>query len=229
MKTLILFDVDGTLLKAGTVAMECLGRAFTRVTERPFPTTVKPAGKTDPLIVREALRAASVPKRDWVEMETRILRKYPGYLEKAEDELRAASSLLEGVEPLLDHLYKRGIPLGLLTGNLENTARRKLDIFKLNRYFPVGGFGSDCADRNRLARIALERACRYYSRRFEPSHVWVIGDTPRDVQAARAVGARALAVATGPYPKPILEEFLPDAAFDHLGDVGPVVKVLNRL
>lgn len=228
MKTLVLFDIDGTLVNAGSVSMRCLGEAFTKVTSHTFPPGVSAAGKTDPLIVREGLRAVSVPKREWVEMETRILRKYPLYLERAEEELRDVSTLLDGVEPLLDHLYKRGAPMGLLTGNLENTARKKLDVFKLNRFFPVGGFGSDCADRNRLARVALERACRYYGKRFEPHEVWVIGDTPRDVEAARALGARAFAVATGPFSKPYLEEFLPDVTFEDLGDVGPVVKALNR-
>lgn len=228
MKTLVLFDIDGTLVNAGRVSMRCLGEAFKKVTEAPFPEGVSAAGKTDPLIVREGLRAVSMPKRDWVELETKILRKYPLYLERAEEELREVSRLLDGVEALLNHLHKRGAPLGLLTGNLENTARKKLDVFKLNRYFPIGGFGSDCADRNRLARVALERACRYYGRNFEPRDVWVVGDTPRDVEAARALGAKAFAVATGPFSKPYLEEFLPDVTFDDLADVGPVVKALNR-
>lgn len=228
MKTLLLFDIDGTLLRAGSVSMRCLAEAFKKVTQCTFPTGISAAGKTDPLIVREALRACSVPKRDWVEMETRVLRKYPLYLERAHEELTAASSILLGVEDLLTHLQKRGLPLGLLTGNLENTARRKLDVFKLNRFFPVGGFGSDCADRNRLARVALERACRYYGQRFEPEDVWVIGDTPRDVEAARALGARALAVATGPFPRPYLEEWMPDVTFDDLADIGLVVRTVSR-
>lgn len=228
MKSLLLFDIDGTLLRAGSVSLRCLGQAFKKVTTCSFPAELSAAGKTDPLIVREALRACSVPKREWVEMETKILRKYPLYLERAQEELRAGSSLLQGVEELLNHLHKRGLPLGLLTGNLENTARQKLDVFKLNRFFPVGGFGSDCADRNRLARVALERACRYYGQRFEPREVWVIGDTPRDVEAARALGARVLAVATGPFTRPYLEEWMPDVTFDDLADLGVVVRALNR-
>jgi phosphoglycolate phosphatase-like HAD superfamily hydrolase len=228
LKNLVLFDIDGTLLRSGPAPMACLAAAFLKVTGRDYPLSVSPAGKTDPLIVREAFRAVGVPKRDWVELEQRILRKYPLYLERADQELRAASQLLEGVEGLLSFLTSRGCPMGLLTGNLEITARRKLEVFGLNRYFPVGGFGSDCADRNRLGRVALERASRHYQARFQPEKVWVVGDTPRDVEAARSLGARALAVATGPFTQPYLEEFLPDVSLPHLGQMGSVVEALSR-
>jgi phosphoglycolate phosphatase len=229
VKNLVLFDIDGTLLRSGPAPMTCLAAAFQKVTGRDFPLSVSPAGKTDPLIVREAFRLAGIPKREWVELEQRILRKYPLYLERADQELRAASQLLEGVEGLLSYLSSRGCPMGLLTGNLEVTARRKLEVFGLNRFFPVGGFGSDCADRNRLGRVALERASRHYGSPFRPDKVWVVGDTPRDVEAARSLGARALAVATGPFTQPYLEEFLPDVALPHLGQMGSVVEALSRV
>ncbi len=228
MKNLVLFDIDGTLLRSGPTPVICLAAAFSRVTGHTFPA-VQTAGKTDPLIVREAFRLVGVAKRDWVELEQRILRKYPNYLERADDELRAQSTLLDGVVELLDYLRSRQFPMGLLTGNLESTARRKLDVFGLNQYFPVGGFGSDCADRNRLGRIALERASRHFGHRFEPARVWVVGDTPRDVDAARSMGAKALAVATGPFSQPLLEEFLPDVTLPHLGQMGSVVEALSRV
>jgi phosphoglycolate phosphatase-like HAD superfamily hydrolase len=228
LKNLVLFDIDGTLLRSGPIPMACLAAAFTKVTSYTFPA-VQAAGKTDPLIVREAFRLVGIPKRDWVELEQRILRKYPLYLERDNQELRAHSVLLEGVEVLLTYLHSRQCPMGLLTGNLENTARRKLEVFGLNRFFPVGGFGSDCADRNRLGRVALERAARHYGFRFRPEKVWVVGDTPRDVEAARSLGARALAVATGPFTQPYLEEFLPDVTLPHLGQMGSVVEALSRV
>ena len=229
MKNLVLFDIDGTLLRSGPTPMACLAAAFAKVTGRTFPATVWPAGKTDPLTVREAFRAVGIPKREWVELEQRILRKYPLDLERADAELRGQSQLLEGVEGLLAFLKSRNCPMGLLTGNLENTARRKLDVFDLNHYFPVGGFGSDCADRNRLGRVALERASRHYRLRFTPEKVWIVGDTPRDVEAARSLGARALAVATGPFTQPYLEEFMPDVILPHLGQMGSVVEALSRV
>jgi phosphoglycolate phosphatase-like HAD superfamily hydrolase len=228
LRNLVLFDIDGTLLRGGPAPMTCLAAAFKKVTGRTFPA-LQACGKTDPLIVREAFRLVGVPKREWVELEQRILRKYPLYLERAEAELRAGCQLLDGVHGLLSFLQSRDFPLGLLTGNLEVTARRKLDVFGLNGYFPVGGFGSDCADRNRLGRVALERASRHFGQRFEPEKVWVVGDTPRDIEAARSMGARALAVATGPYSVPFLEEFLPDVCLPHLGQMGSVVEALSRV
>lgn len=227
MKNLVLFDIDGTLVRSGPTPMTCLAAAFAKVTSHTFPA-VCAAGKTDPLIVREAFRLVGIPKRDWVELEQKILRKYPRYLERSEQELRAQSLLLDGVETLLQYLRSRDCPMGLLTGNLEVTARRKLDVFDLNRFFPVGGFGSDCADRNRLGRVALERACRHYGLRFQPEKVWIVGDTPRDIEAARSLGARSLAVATGPFAQPFLEEFLPDLTLPHLGQIGTVVEALSR-
>lgn len=208
--------------------MRCLGQAFQKVTSHTFPSEISAAGKTDPLIIREAFRAVNFPKRDWVETEQRILRKYPRYLERNDEELVAVSLLLEGVRPLLEYLRRRDYPMALLTGNMEITARRKLDVFGLNEFFPVGGFGSDCADRNRLGRVALERACRHYERRFETRDVWIIGDTPRDIEAANALGAKALAVATGPYRTAFLEEFLPTVAFENLASVGDIVKALEQ-
>lgn len=227
MSNLVLFDIDGTLLRSGPAPLSCLAAAFTRVTGRTFPQ-LQPAGKTDPLIVREAFRLVGIPKRDWVEQEQRILRKYPVYLERKEDELRSQSELLRGVTELLVSLRSRSYAMGLLTGNLENTARRKLDVFDLNQFFPIGGFGSDCADRNRLGRVALERASRYYGRRFNHQKVWIVGDTPRDVQAARSLGARCLAVATGPFHQAFLEEFLPDAVLPSLAEVKLVLEALYR-
>lgn len=207
--------------------MECLASAFCKVTGHTFPDTITACGKTDPLIVREAFRMVSIPKREWVEAEQLILRKYPRYLEKRNKDLIEESILLEGVRELLSYLSQRAFPLALLTGNIENAARRKLHVFSLNRYFPVGGFGSDCADRNRLARIALERACRHYDHRFDPKRCWVVGDTPRDLEAAKALGARALGVATGSYVEPVLEEFFPDATAPNLREMGNIVKLLS--
>lgn len=226
---LVLFDIDGTLLLCGKVSMKCLTVAFTKITGHTFPEGVTPAGKTDPLIVREAFGVINFPKREWVETEQLILRKYARLLDEREEELKQASVLLPGVRKLLEYLLRREVPMALLTGNLESTARRKLDVFDLNRYFPVGGFGSDCADRNRLARVALERACRHYGKRFEPKRCWVVGDTPRDLEAAKSVGARSLGVATGPYAAPVLEEFFPDATAEDLTSLGDIVKLLGSV
>lgn len=190
-------------------------------------TLVVPDGKTDPAILREGFRAAGIAPARWRELEEEIWLRYPRYLEEELARPRKGRRLKPGVRELLRALAGApGVYLGLLTGNLEAAARLKLEAFGLNPLFPVGAFGSDCADRCRLAQVALERARRYYGVPFRPERTWVVGDTPFDVEAARAIGARALAVATGRHSLPRLQECLPDAACE---DLSPTSRVLALL
>ena len=108
------------------------------------------------------------------------------------------------------------VVLGLVTGNVERGAQLKLERFDLWRRFAVGAFGSDDRDRDRLPQIAIERAGRLAGRRFAGGDTVVIGDTPADVQCARAVGALAVAVATGRPTREELEACRPDILLDSL-------------
>lgn len=179
--------------------MAALHRALEWVLERPVDECpVRPDGQTDPNIVRLMLQHQAIPCARWPELERRTLEVYPELL-REEIQARWTQSRLEpGVAVLLERLQADArFRLGVLTGNLEVTARLKLGAFELNAYFPVGAFGSDCADRNRLGPVALERARRYYQQPFEPGRSWIIGDTDKDIRAARAAGMKVLAVATG--------------------------------
>jgi phosphoglycolate phosphatase-like HAD superfamily hydrolase len=103
-----------------------------------------------------------------------------------------------------------------VTGNVERGARLKLERFDLWRRFAVGAFGSDHRDRDRLPQIAIERACRLTGRQFAGGDAVVVGDTPADVQCARAVGAMAVAVATGRPTRDELEAARPDVLLESL-------------
>ncbi|HEY2746506.1 MAG TPA: HAD hydrolase-like protein, partial [Polyangia bacterium] len=103
------------------------------------------------------------------------------------------------VHETLDLLESRGATIGLATGNLEAGARIKLVRGDLWRRFAFGGFGSDAAARAELVRIAIARGVARAGRSFMRDEIWVIGDTPKDIQAAHDAGARAVAVATGWY------------------------------
>lgn len=105
---------------------------------------------------------------------------------------------LHGVE-LLPSLTDAGILLGLVSGNVEVAARIKLGRGRLNRFFAVGGYGSDSADRGALTRTAIERCAVIHGHTAPPERVLVVGDTPRDIEAAHAAGAVAVGVATGKY------------------------------
>jgi len=123
------------------------------------------------------------------------------------------------VRALLAELAARGEPLGLCTGNSATGARIKLEHVGLWRFFPFGGFGSDDIDRSQIVRVALQRARAACGRDFAPDEVLVVGDTPRDIAAARAAGVRVAAVATGPHSRAALAAHHPDALFTSLEEM----------
>ena len=111
-----------------------------------------------------------------------------------------------GVHDLLTELAgHRDAGIGLLTGNIAGGAAAKMRHFGLAGHFPFGAYGCDHADRNRLGPIALERAAAHTGRTFTAAETWVIGDTPKDIACAHAIGARCLAVATGQFSAEALE------------------------
>jgi phosphoglycolate phosphatase len=109
--------------------------------------------------------------------------------------------VLPGVAELLPRLCEEGYLLGLTTGGVETAAHIKLERAHLNRYFHFGGYGSDSTDRSELTRKALDRASTILTHRLSPDEVLVVGDTPKDIEAAHGAGALAVGVATGSYSK----------------------------
>jgi phosphoglycolate phosphatase-like HAD superfamily hydrolase len=107
--------------------------------------------------------------------------------------------VLDGVEETLRTLSEQGYLLGLTTGGVEAAAHIKLARAGLNHYFSFGGYGSDSTDRAELTRCAITRAGRVLGNRLDARRILVVGDTPKDVDAARAVGAVAVGVASGHY------------------------------
>lgn len=200
---LVLFDIDQTLLFSGGAGLRALTRAFEELTgvSNGF-RTVTYAGKTDPQIVREALSLHNLSSDDRAvaQLIERYLMYFPG-------EMAESPALLKpGVPHILDLIQSReGLHLGVLTGNVEPGARIKLDRFGLNRYFPVGAFGSDCEDRDLLLPLAVERLRDSMGAEVRFEDCVVVGDTPLDVRCAHVYRARCIAVATGQYSKQELE------------------------
>lgn len=152
-------------------------------------------GNTDPLILDEACSRGLGRGPSAGEAEQVMAR----YLERLEEELRrpGAVRVLPSVTEVLDRLAGRGAQIGLATGNVEGGALRKLRAAGLWERFAFGGYGSDSGERAELIGVAIERAERHGGRAIERREVAVIGDTPRDVHAARTAGVRAVGVATG--------------------------------
>jgi phosphoglycolate phosphatase len=107
--------------------------------------------------------------------------------------------VLPGAEQLLPHLGEAGVMLGLVSGAMEGVARTKLMPANLNRFFLFGAYGSDSPDRGELTTLAVAKAARLHGGELSPTQVFVVGDTPRDIDAAKAAGAVSVGVATGHY------------------------------
>jgi phosphoglycolate phosphatase-like HAD superfamily hydrolase len=216
VKTLLLWDIDGTLLNAGGAGMRALRVALRRVFAIDSSINdIDYAGRTDRRIMRQIFAKFGLPAT-----EENFTLFEDGYVAALPAELADHDvHLLPGVPSLLDTALSRGdVALGLLTGNLRRGAAAKLSSKDLWRYFPFGAFADDSEDRNLLGPYALRRARDHHGVNFAPSHTWVIGDTPHDVVCARAIGARALAVATGRHSADQLRAEVPDEVFDDLGD-----------
>jgi len=227
---LVLFDIDGTLLRSGLVSK----RVFLHAIEAVFGRRISSdgyrfAGKTDPQIVQGLLELSGVGAADARAHLAEVFERYIVLL-RAElaGEGRARLRLLPGVGELLGRLAaERWVSLGLLTGNIEPAARLKLGVFDLNRYFSIGAFGDDDADRGRLLPIARARAKDRLGICFAPEQIVVVGDTPEDIRCARTNGAVAVAVATGTVPAERLAECGPDHLFSSLEDVEGFVSAIS--
>jgi phosphoglycolate phosphatase-like HAD superfamily hydrolase len=209
-----LFDVDGTLLSTEGAARE----AFTRAVSQSLGVTddlrdIAFAGRTEPLILKDILAKHGARFADGEEAL---------FWDRVFVAMRAAlrpprGRLLPGVEALLDRIGgEPGWVTGLLTGNMTEMARIKLDRFGIGPRFAFGAFGEEAADRNALARVAVERVRRAYG--IPPARCVVVGDTEYDIACARAAEARAVAVATGTQSRDLLESRGPDLLLDDLSD-----------
>ena len=218
---IILFDIDGTLVRtngAGKFAMESALRDTFGLAE--IRDGVPYSGRTDRAIARDLLAVHGIEPTaaNQQTLQAAYLANLPGSLK------RLGGKVCPGIAELLAGLHPRSdVVLGLLTGNIRAGARHKLGHFGLWDYFPVGGFGDEHFDRDDVARSALVEVRSHLSREVDPADVWVIGDTPLDVRCARAIGAKAVAVATGWHPLDELTECEPDFLFEDLADHGELL------
>ena len=197
---LFLFDIDQTLINTGGAGLRALDRACQRLFN--FENAmdgISPHGKTDPAIAREIL---GVRFGSGAAHNGQIATLIEAYISFLKDEVYTSATykVLPGIVSLLDELLRRqGVMLGLATGNVEPGARIKLDRGDLNRYFTFGGFGSDSEDRTELVRRAAEKAAGKIGRPIEASNIFVIGDTPLDIDAGKRAGFKTVGVGTGRY------------------------------
>lgn len=225
---LFLFDIDGTLVTARGAGRTAFNRALLEVfgTVGPAESGYDFRGRTDLSILYELMSAAGFTADH---IAARAEACFAAYVRELAVVIGDGSrvAVLPGVPQLVRALAARDDAMvGLLTGNVEAGARIKLAPTGLWPLFQVGAYGSDDADRRRLPAIACARAHALAGRAFPFDQVTILGDTPLDVDCARACGARAIAVATGFYPYDDLAGCRPDLIFKDFADVSAVLAQL---
>lgn len=228
MERVLLFDIDGTLVDTLGAGRAALTRAMIQVYGETGPIEgFDFHGRTDPSIVRELLRARG--RTDpWIEARFPTLwRNYYDCLDVELAERDGRVSLFAGVRMLLDRLAAdERFVLGLVTGNMEEGAWRKLKAAGIADMFDFGAFGSDSERRAELPPLAVARAADRFGTQFRVADAVVIGDTPEDIRCARANNARVLAVATGRHEPAELRTHRPDAVVEDLSDTDAILRIL---
>jgi phosphoglycolate phosphatase len=223
-RTVLLFDIDGTLVSTGGAGRRAMVGAFVKLYGRDdvFEGTLF-AGMTDRAIARQGLRVVATGGSGTAvsDTEAAIDRVLDAYLALLETELDQGTGycVLPGVMALLRSL--EGTPdvaVGLGTGNVRRGAYVKLSRGALDGAFAFGGFGCDAEDRVELLRAGAKRGAERLGVSLDRCRVVVIGDTPKDVAAARGLGAHCIGVGTGSYRAADLTACGADHAFDTLDD-----------
>jgi phosphoglycolate phosphatase-like HAD superfamily hydrolase len=226
--TLVLFDIDGTILLTDGAGRRAVHRALIEVFGSTGPAEHRFDGKTDPQIVRELMRHEGHGDDHIDAHMDRLLDRYVHYLHEELETGAAGVRLMPGVAELLDALEARqDVVLGLLTGNLAEGARAKLASAGIDPdRFRVGAYGSDHEMRNALPAVAQRRAREQLGLEIAGADVVVIGDTPADIHCGREIGARAIGVATGQFSVEELSQHGAAAVFDDLSPTADVVRAI---
>jgi len=215
-----LFDIDGTLLRSrDRVHFESVATSVQRVTG--FEVTLSGIlvhGSTDTAILREACRQAGVPAKVLEQQYDAILEAMRSCVAERRQELDP--ELMPGVEESLRHLARRGALLGVASGNLEAIGWIKIEKAGLREWFRFGGFSDHFPVRAELIRHAARKARELVEPGGRPdARICVVGDTPRDIEAAHANFLPILAVATGKYSFDELLKCRPEACVSSLADL----------
>jgi phosphoglycolate phosphatase-like HAD superfamily hydrolase len=215
---LVLFDIDGTLLYTKdpkyrnrfTVAI----KNVYGVEEDVDWDTIE--GHTDTTVFLATVSKAGVPKKEILEKLPLALEEtYAYFVNNIPSGYK--DTILPGAREILKRLSSL-VHLGILTGNYEKTAWRKLELIKLRHFFEFGVFGHEGEDRLAIARLVQKKAAEHFGKNFRAHHIYIIGDTPKDIACAREIHAHAIAVASGRYSSDELAKHKPDLLVENLLD-----------
>jgi phosphoglycolate phosphatase-like HAD superfamily hydrolase len=219
-RSLVLFDIDGTLVRrTGPYHRQALVGAVRAVAGVETTTEGIPVhGMLDPDILNLMMSAAGIDSQRAAGFMPRILERAQEIYEDTAPDLRHCAC--PGAAEILDEFTRSGVALALVTGNLTRIGWRKLRRAGLDGFFRFGAFGEMAPSRGALAHLAIERA-RREDLIHADSPIALIGDAPQDVHAARENGILSIAVRTGVTPGGDLEAAAPDLIFDDLTSLHP--------
>lgn len=226
MNKLTLFDIDKTLISNNKVHEAAFSAAFKTVYGVDADINIiDHPGMTDKQIIIEVLKKKRLKEDFILSKLDECAKAMVDYFEKniSGNEI----FLYNGVKELLAVLSQKNILIGLVTGNLEDIARRKLKIAGINDYFKIGGFGSDCINRTNLVKFAIKKAEKDFNFKFK-NNVFLFGDTPRDIKAGREAGIKTIGVATGIYSEKQLKEAGADFVLKNLKDAKKVLEIITK-
>lgn len=226
---LLLWDIDGTLMRAGGATKDAFFEALEATIGRSaVPTRVQFAGRTDLSIAREILTENGVVEGIDRQMVL-LLRCFAAGMAQRRQQIKDEGLVLPGVFDLLKAMSKLDALNTTLTGNVAVNAVLKLSTFGLDEVIDLecGGFGGDKEFRSDLVEVVYKRVNRKYGASFDDEDVWIIGDTPHDLSAARENGIKVALVATGSYSYDELFALKPDAMFSDLSDTVAFCRALE--
>jgi phosphoglycolate phosphatase-like HAD superfamily hydrolase len=225
MKTLLLWDIDGTLTLSGGAGMRALAAALKAEFDRNEELGgIDYAGRTDTWIMRQIFAQIGLPDSD-----ANLSRLLAAYLAALPAELHhPGTRILPGVSAALTALAARGDCVqALLTGNVERGARIKLAHHGISHFFAFGAFADDSEWRNDLGPVALRRAREHHGIEFPKERVFVIGDTPHDIACGQVIGAQTIGVATGRYSVDELRAAAARAVLHDLSDTAALLRLIS--
>lgn len=193
---LVLFDIDGTLIRSGGAGVRAFAQTFATEFNLPAATrTVSFAGRTDVSLVREIFKQHRIEPTP--ANFNRFFDRYPFWLDQFLHQLEGGAC--EGVHEFIGELEKHETRpiLGLLTGNIRLGAELKLRRYDLWKHFKTGAFADDHEERNCIAAFAQQRGNLLTGRELKGEEILVIGDTVHDIECGKSIKAKVLAVGTG--------------------------------
>ena len=218
--TVLLFDVDGTLVTTCGAGRRAIERAFEVRHGSKEVLAFSFGGMTDKAIVRGGLLALGLSFADEAALQVEMEATLGFYLTVlAEEVARTQIRIHDGMVHAMDMADARpNVALGLGTGNIRKGAEIKLGCVGIYHRFAFGGFGDDSIDRPTLLMAGARRGADKLGTPIEDCRVVVIGDTPKDIAGAKAIGAESIAVATGMHDVAELKQCDPTVVLANLAD-----------